>query len=59
MLKNYDMIEYYLRTCDQDEVMNSLAWSGNLRAVQWAHTTTTRLVPIKATESIMTSLTWI
>ena len=40
VLNNYDMLEYYRKICDTEYdkrcFMNSLAYSGNLRAVQWA-----------------------
>ena len=32
------MFKYYLRTFDHRWLMNALAYSGNIRAVQWAHT---------------------
>ena len=40
VLNNYDMLEYYRKICeseyDKQCFMNSLAYSGNFRAVQWA-----------------------
>ena len=35
---NYDMLKYYyFEVYDKEEMMNSVACSGNLRAVQWLH----------------------